>query len=872
MAHPKTVSSGDESLDKALQGLRLGDNVVWQVDSLEAYGVYARAVIAAGLAQKRPCVYMRFGGHAPVLPPDSGAEAIGIDPSQGFDRFSSQVHEHIRTRGPGAFYVFDNISNLVEPWATDEQLANFFQVTCPYLAELDTVAYFALTRGQHAHEAVARIRETTQVLIDLYHAGGERYIHPIKVWDRYSEDMFLPHRVDPHGLSPVAHSGQAASVSGSSRTWRSWTREASQAPWDSVMRKLEQARDELGPHCEAVPEVAALKKELVAMMMGGHPTFTALAETYFTLDCLFAIRGRMIGAGRIGGKAAGMLLARRILQTGPDAARFTATLEDHDSFYVGSDVFFTFLVNNGLFRLRLELSRDLETLRGEFEDVERRFLDGVFPPAIVEQFRDMLDYFGQAPIIVRSSSLLEDSFGNAFAGKYRSEFCPNQGSPDARLDQFLRAIKAVYASALSPDALAYRERRGMMDNDEQMAILVQRVSGAPYRSCFFPSLAGVAFSHNLYAWNERIDPAQGAARLVFGLGTRAVDRVESDYPRLVSLSQPHLRPEANLKAARYSQRKVDVIDLRANALATLPLRELIDAKDYPNLHMYVSEHHGDHLADPIGNALRVPPEKLVLTFNKLLHDTAFASLLNTMLQRIESVYGQPVDTEFTATLDAQRRVAINMLQCRPMHLPGSQALAAVPDDLSEGRRLFQSNKVINGGDAPGLRYILYVDPAAYSSRASYDDKVRMGRATGRITSHPTIKEGGVILVGPGRWGSSDVDLGVNVTYADIAPAAALVEVAREEAGYVPEVSYGTHFFLDLVESGIIYMAIFPGGEGSSFNDGFFAEAPNALPDLFPDLAPLQHLIHLVDAPAVAGGRFVRILAAPHRREGLCFLE
>ena len=223
-------------------------------------------------------------------------------------------------------------------------------------------------------------------------------------------------------------------------------------------------------------------------------------------------------------------------------------MDDHDSFYIGSDAFFTFLVNNNLFRLRLQLSRNSHISRDEFEDVEKRFLAGRFPREIVEQFRDMLDYFGQAPIIVRSSSLLEDSFGHAFAGKYRSEFCANQGSPEDRLEAFLRAVKLVYASALNPDALSYRRKRGLGESDEQMAILVQRVSGMHYDRYFFPSVAGVAFSRNLYAWSDRIDPKQGVIRLVFGLGTRAVDRVGSDYPRMIAVSNPTLRPEVGAKS------------------------------------------------------------------------------------------------------------------------------------------------------------------------------------------------------------------------------------------------------------------------------------------------------------------------------------
>ncbi len=248
---------------------------------------------------------------------------------------------------------------------------------------------------------------------------------------------------------------------------------------------------------------------------------------------------------------------------------FLQILEAHDSFYIGSDVFFTFLVNNDLFRLRLQLTRSSHISDDEFGEVERRFLEGKFPPEIIEQFGNMLDYYGQAPIIVRSSSLLEDSFRNAFAGKYRSEFCANQGSSEERLEAFLRAVKLVYASAVNPDALSYRRAMGLENRDEQMAILVQRVSGMPYKKYFFPSLAGVACSRNLYAWTDRIDATKGLIRLVFGLGTRAVNRVGNDYPRMIAISHPELRPEYGVRIAKYSQWEADVLDLEKNEFATM---------------------------------------------------------------------------------------------------------------------------------------------------------------------------------------------------------------------------------------------------------------------------------------------------------------
>ncbi|MHB9037800.1 MAG: PEP/pyruvate-binding domain-containing protein [Armatimonadota bacterium] len=901
------VSSGIEQLDEVVQGLRLGDNVVWQVDDLEDYTFFVRPFVERALADGREVVYLRFAPHEPVVDVVPGLEVIEVDPSPGFDYFSREVHQIMEQRGREVFYVFDNISSLAVEWATDELLANFFQVTCPYLFELDTLTYFALTRGRHAHSAVARIRDTTQILVDVYHARGSMYIHPIKVWDRYSPQMFLPHAVAEGEWSAVFQSGDAAEVASSARKHPLRGTSSSIAPWDSVYRKLSQYRI-VGPVTfDTDPEFSALKQELCRMLIGSHPEFSKLAESYLTLEDLFNIRDRLVGSGRIGGKAAGMILARRILldnrseggdseiatqadtqvreiatqtqsaspllkKEGPgEVSDFSEVLEPHDSFYIGSDVFFTFLVNNDLFRMRIQLTRNSQFSREEFEEVERRFLMGKFPPAIMEQFRNMLDYFGQAPIIVRSSSLLEDSFGNAFAGKYRSEFRANQGDPEDRLEAFCNAVKLVYASALNPDALSYRRKRGLGESDEQMAILVQRVSGRPYGSYFFPSVAGVAFSRNLYAWSDRIDPNQGMIRLVFGLGTRAVDRVGGDYPRMIAISHPSLRPEIGQKIAKYSQRLVDILDLAANELVTRPASEILEPLDYPNLNLLVSISSDGYIQDPVSRRIESPAHGLVITFNNLIRRTNFVKIIGAMLSKLEAAYGHPIDIEFTGSIDSAGRVRINLLQCRPLWLPGLAGPVSLSEDVPADRILFKSSRMISGGVVKGVRHIVYIDPAWYDAIESVHMKKSLGRLIGRLNSHPTIAEGGVLMMGPGRWGSSNIDLGVNVGYADIDNASVLVELARDEAGHVPEVSYGTHFFLDLVEARIIYLPVYPDDSASEFNEEFFSNAPNALLDLLPDACEFEHVVKVIDVPACSGGSEATVVADPQARKAICYL-
>jgi len=518
------------------------------------------------------------------------------------------------------------------------------------------------------------------------------------------------------------------------------------------------------------------------------------------------------------------------------------------------------------------LSRNSQFGHREFEEVEKRFLRGTFPTPTMEQFRDMLDYFGQAPIIVRSSSFLEDSFENAFAGKYRSEFCPNQGGPEERLEAFLHAVRLVYASALNPDALSYRRRRGLSESDEQMAILVQRVSGMPYKGYFFPGLAGVAFSRNLYAWNSRIDPKKGMIRLVFGLGTHAVNRVGGDYPRMIAVSHPELRPEMGLRVAKYSQRMMDVLDLAANELVTVPVSDVLTGCTYPQLHYVASVRDGDYVRETVGSLIQNPSSDLVLTFNKLIQSTDLVRTLGDLLTRLERAYGHPVDTEFTASVEPGGHARVNLLQCRPMWLPGASRTVTLPEHVPAERVLFRSSRLISGGVLHNIRYILYIDPRRYAAVPGLETKRMLGRIVGRINRHPNVLEGKVLMMGPGRWGSSNIDLGVNVGYADIDNAAALAEVAHEEAGHVPEVSYGTHFFQDLVEGQIIYLAVYPDEPGVQFNASFFETAPNVLTHLVPGSQAFGDFVHVIDVPQATRGLHVHVAADAQNQSAVCYLE
>jgi pyruvate, water dikinase len=429
----------------------------------------------------------------------------------------------------------------------------------------------------------------------------------------------------------------------------------------------------------------------------------------------------------------------------------------------------------------------------------------------------------------------------------------------------------VYASAVNPDALSYRRRRGLGERDEQMAILVQRVSG-PLQAPGSSRLAGVAFSRNLYAWNDRIDPAQGILRMVFGLGTRAVDRVGGRLPAHDRGEPPELRPEVGEKVARYSQRQVDVLDLETNQECTLGLAEVLEGCDFPHLHLLVSELHDGHLADPFSRDVSGPADRLVLTLNNLIRRTRLVPLLGGMLETLEASYGHPVDTEFTAFLDSAAKIHINLLQCRPLLLPGATGDVVIPRDLPDDRVLFRAHRAICGGVRRGIGYILYIDPHWYAGIGDPSRKKTLGRLVGRINRHPDIAAGKVLMMGPGRWGSGNLDLGVNVGYADIDHAVVLVELAREEHGHVPELSYGTHFFQDLVEDEVVYLPVYPDLPDAEFNQAFLDRAPNLLARLLPDAADFADLVKVIDVDDATGGRALVVVADPARQEAVAFFE
>ncbi|HPC48228.1 MAG TPA: PEP/pyruvate-binding domain-containing protein, partial [Deltaproteobacteria bacterium] len=384
------ASTGIESLDQMIDGLRTGDNVVWQVDDIDDYTFFVTSFTRKALQERRRVVYMRFARHSPLIEDEPGVTTYMLDAHSGFESFSTQTYNLITQEGEDVFYVFDSLSDLLSAWATDLMIGNFFRIACPYLFDLNTVAYFAILRRSHSFKTVARIRETTQVLIDVYNVKKHFFVHPLKVKGRHSPTMFLPHKMEGDRFIPITSSVDTGRLFASISQRETEETRRNLDYWDRLFLTVESLAGKNG-HLE---DKEHLLRHLCEIVIGREPRILGLAVRHFSLEDLLNIKARLIGTGYIGGKAVGMLLARKILSE-DSSFSWNERLEPHDSFFVGSDVFYTYIVENGWWKLRMEQ----KTEEGYFtvaRTLREYMLEGFFPEEIEEHFWRLIEYFGQS--------------------------------------------------------------------------------------------------------------------------------------------------------------------------------------------------------------------------------------------------------------------------------------------------------------------------------------------------------------------------------------------------------------------------------------------------------------------------------------------
>jgi hypothetical protein len=823
MARQFTPTTGLPELDAVLCGIQRGDNIVWQIESLEDYLALVKPYAKAARTSGRRLIYFRFADHPPLL---TDAEIHFPDAEAGFDVFVDQVHSVIEAAGKETFYVFDCLSHLADAWQADRKMGNFFRLTCPRLFDLDTVTYFGVYRNRHAKPAMGVITNTTQFMIDVFRCRERLYLRPIKVQHRSAAAMNLIHAWEAEGrFRPVRDSGTVAEILANSQ-WPGLEDNQIASHWQKLFAA---AKPVAAARRAGFPDPAEWEwfARLSRLLFSDDPAMSQLIDEYLTLDDLLTVRSRMIGTGTIGGKALGMLLARAVLRR--DAPQLDARLEAHDSFYIGTDVFDTFLIHNDLWWIRRR-QRDPGTFLEEVEEARRRMLAGAFSPTTLRQFEGMLDYFGEWPFIVRSSSRLEDRYGNAFAGQYDSVFCANRGPWERRLNDLLDAVRQVYASTMSEQALRYRERRGLLGENEQMAVLIMRVSGTAGGPYFHPHAAGVGLSVNPYRWNPRIDMNAGVIRLVAGLGTRAVDRNDDDYTRLVALNAPELRPETSFgDIARHAQRRMDAIDLQKNRLVSGPFAEMIrDHPDFP-LDLFTTREE--------------PGKPAFLTFDRLLGETPFVDDLHTILSRLHAAYRHPVEIEFALNVLADGAYRINLLQCRPLQVRSLEGKVSIAPPADAAHLFDAQGAVIGPSRIIRPDRLIYIVQSRYAELRQ-DDRQAVARLVGAINRASADRT--LVVLGPGRWGTRDPWMGVPVSFSEINRVSALCEIVAMSDNLIPDVSLGTHFLNELIEADMLYFALFPARPGNRIDEARILARPNRLDALIPGVRKYGDVVRVVD--------------------------
>jgi hypothetical protein len=620
------------------------------------------------------------------------------------------------------------------------------------------------------------------------------------------------------------------------------------------------------------PRERSLRVSLTRRLLNDKSDFVRVAGEVIEVKDFNDLIKRIIcpvgSHGKLGGKSSGLFLAKHILKKASAENKILGEIKYPKTWYITSDGIFNLMNYNDLSDVIEQKYKDIDQVRQEYPYIIQLFKNSLFDPEIIKGLSVALDDFGEVPLIVRSSSLLEDQVGAAFAGKYKSLFVANRGKKEKRLVELMDAIAEVYASTFGPDPVEYRAEHRLLDYHEEMGIMIQQVVGNKVGKYYLPAFAGVALSQNEFRWSSRIKKEDGLIRLVLGLGTRAVDRLSDDYPVLIAPGQPGLRVNVSIdEVIRYSPKKIDVINLETHSFESIEIKSLLEnyGNKYPLISKLISILKHNHLQRPRALGINFKDENFVVTLDGLLTNTAFIKRVMAILLELQKQYGQPVDIEFAHDGDN-----FYLLQCRTQSYSGDIKPAEIPDEIPKEKIVFSANRFITNGVVSDISHIVYVDPQKYSEISNHDDLLAVGEAVGKI--NVILPKRSFILMGPGRWGSrGDIKLGVSISYSDINNTSMLIEIARKQKDYVPDLSFGTHFFQDLVEANIKYLPLYPDDEGIIFNEEFLTKSKNILPDILPDFNHLSEVIKVIDIPASAKGAHLEVLMNAITDESLAVL-
>ncbi len=518
-----------------------------------------------------------------------------------------------------------------------------------------------------------------------------------------------------------------------------------------------------------------------------------------------------IGQGSLGGKGRGLAYIDSIIKKNPECDNFDGvTISIPRSVVLCTDIFDEFMASNNLYSIALSDAPD--------EDILQAFLQAELPEKLIEDFYALFEVVDR-PLAVRSSSLLEDSHYQPFAGIYSTYMIPHSNDHDKMFTMLSEAIKGVYASVFYAQSKAYMNATRNVIDQEKMAVIIQEVIGEEHGDLYFPSFSGVGRSLNYYPINDE-QAEDGVAQVAIGLGKYIVDggralRFSPRHPsKILQTSTLDLAlRETQTQFCALSNECFDK-EMATNDAFNIVNRNIQDYAGDKVLNYMVSTYNAANemlIDNNIGRGRRV------VTFANVLRDKVYplAQSIDFMLTTGQNAMGRPVEIEFSGEIDIQHgakganKGRIYWLQIRPIidrkDMVENTMLNATDEEL-----ILRSNTALGHGSIDAIHTIIYVRPENFNSL----NNEKIAAELSKINSKYIDNNENYILIGPGRWGSSDSALGIPVKWPDISQARLIVESALNN--YRIEPSQGTHFFQNLTSFGVGYFTIDP-----SSKDGLY---------------------------------------------------
>ena len=527
-----------------------------------------------------------------------------------------------------------------------------------------------------------------------------------------------------------------------------------------------------------------------------------------------------IGQGSMGGKGRGLAFIDQIIKRNPVCDNFDGVqLTIPHTVVVCTDIFDEFMDRNNLYPVALSDAPDCEILR--------RFLEAELPESVMDDFRAFFDVV-RRPLAVRSSSLLEDSHYQPFAGIYSTYMVPFVEDTESRLKMLCDAVKAVYASVFYSDSKAYMNATSNVIDQEKMAVILQGVVGREHEGYFYPSFSGVGRSLNYYPVGAE-KAEEGVAEVATGLGEYIVDggkalRFSPKHPDKVLQTSTLELALRDTQTYLYGlpMRTVDSSEFTCDDSFNIAKLSVADAFKTGALKYLVSTFD---VEDRIIRDNDLGPGRKVVTFANVLKHERFplAKIVDFMLSTGQYEMGRPVEIEFAGNINAVpgedgRKGTMYWLQIRPI-VDKKEMLDDSVTEVDDKDVIVRSNTALGHGLMDGVQDIVYVKPEAFDNMLTREIAEEVGELNEKLTKAGRP----YVLIGPGRWGTSDPSLGIPVRWAQIAGARLIVEMAMP--GYRIEPSQGTHFFQNLTSFGTGYFTVDPNAGNGMIDLDYMASQP-----------------------------------------------